>query len=177
MEIVKRTLEQTDDEMLDDTIGTIVMHSKINSDLDEQLFNHQLLNFYRAKEKYDESKGMKFNTFLNMYLASRKIDYIRDNKQEEVDTVSLDREEMYFIPDTTDTERDIIIRESLQKVMEIIDEVFTDRQEFIFTETVFNERSLRDIAKDLDIGKSHVHNIYHDCIDIIKDEIGGVLYE
>lgn len=169
MQIVTETLKQTDDRLLLEHIGTVIRYSKITNQINEDLFNKQLINFFKAKENYDKTNAAKFNTYLSTVLKSRMLNFIRDRKHNMVDykidtannELTMGQEYLESIIDrTADVERQYIIKEDLNKIEKII-ETLCDRSQYIINMRIDTDMTFQDISDRLDISKQRVNQIYN----------------
>ena len=167
------------DNKLKNNIGTIIQYSKISGNFNDDLFNEQLLNFYKAKKRYNKARGANFNTFLHTFLKSRMLNYIRDKKYNMVDNqmdkneneISLGKDYLEQIASNQDIENDYIKNELIKDINTIINKL-DDRKRYIINERIYSDKTFRELGEELDISKQAVRQLYMKSLKKIKRELG-----
>lgn len=172
MLIIDVTLEQTNDDLLKKNIGTIIKHSMLNGQIDEDLFNVQLENFYNVKEEFDETMGVKFNTFLYTYLKNMKSNYIRDNSVNDDSEVALTDELKRQLKSGVDLEKELIQNETAKLIMEEIEKL-SEKEQYVLKERIFNSKTLKEIGEEIGYSKQGVRRMYNRKICKIREELEG----
>ena len=165
---VSLTYQQTSNKKLKKNFGIIVNNSKISGTVNNDLFNEQLLNFYKALEKFDNNKGTKFSTFLHTYLKSRRSNYIRDNFNN--DEIELKKEFLEQIPDNTDIEGGFIKQEKSNEIMNEIENL-DKKGKYILEQRIFNESTFKEISQKLNCSSQNIRQIYYNRVKKIRQRV------
>ena len=80
--MLEEQIIKNSNELIKENYGSIVLCSKIDGRIDEDLFNENLSKMYEVKGKFNQDKS-KFNTFLTKCLYNNRTNYLRDNLNEE----------------------------------------------------------------------------------------------
>lgn len=163
---VALTYQQADED-LRENFGLIVKTSKINGEISNDLFNLQLLNYYKAKEKYNKNRNTKFSTYLYTYLNSRRLNYIRDNSTDEV---SLEKDFLEQLPSQTNIEKEYIQKEKSKSILKEINKL-DNKGKFIVKQRIFNEKTFKEIANQLNCSPQNVNQIYKNRVKKIRKRV------
>lgn len=158
MQIVSLTIRQTDDKLLIRNIKSIVKYSKINGRLSNDLFNEQLMTYYKAKKDYQSSAVAKFNTFLTTYLKNARSNYIRDQIND--DEIQTKQEYIGMIPDKHEVEKDYFKKQESNKILDIID-TLDEKGQYILKERIFGTRTLSEIGEVYNCSAENIRQIYN----------------
>ena len=157
---------------VEEYIGIIVKYSKINNSLNPDLFNEQLMTYFKAKSDYDFSRNANFKTFLTTNLRNNLSNFIRDNLSDNM--VSYDNEFLNFIEDSRkNTEKDLIDKEIVKKVLREINKL-TFKKRYILKQRIFASKSYKEIGDFLDVSKQAVWGLYKREISKLKRKFGGI---
>jgi len=158
MQIVSLTIRQTDDKLLIRNIGSVVKYSKINGKLSNDLFNEQLMTYYKAKKDYEKGFDTRFNTLLITYLKNARSNYIRDQINE--DEIQTKQEYIEMIPDKHEVEKDYFKKEESNKILDVID-TLDERGQYILKERIFGTKTLSEIGEVYNCSAENIRQIYN----------------
>ena len=169
MQIVSLTIRQTDDKLLIRNIGSIVKYSKINGELSNDLFNEQLMTYYKAKKDYEKGFDTRFNTLLITYLKNARSNYIRDQINE--DEIQTKQEYIEMIPDKHEVESDYFKKQESNKILDVID-TLDERGQYILKERIFGTKTLSEIGEVYNCSAENIRQIYNRRLKKVRKLLG-----
>lgn len=169
MQIVSLTIRQTDDKLLIRNIGSIVKYSKINGELINDLFNEQLMTYYKAKKDYEKGFDTRFNTLLITYLKNARSNYIRDQIIE--GEIQTKQEYIEMIPDKHMVEKDYFKREESNKILDVIG-TLDERGQYILKERIFGTKTLSEIGEVYNCSAENIRQIYNRRLRKVRKLLG-----
>lgn len=140
-----------------------VNNQEISKDITQEIF----ISMLRSITSY-ETKKASFKTWLYKIASNKIIDYYR-SKNYKYTTKIVGIEEI-DISDTKDIEAEIIHKEHIKEIIDILNNLESNIQQ-IFRLKVFGEMTFKEISEILEISESTVKTKYYSTIKKIKKEL------
>lgn len=140
-----------------------VNNQEISKDITQEIF----ISMLRSITNY-EIKKASFKTWLYKIASNKIIDYYR-SRNYKYTTKIVDIEEI-DISDTKDIEAEIIQKEHIREIIDIVNKLESNIQQ-IFRLKVFGEMTFKEISEILEISESTVKTKYYSTIKKIKKEL------
>lgn len=166
--IVKETVKSCNE--IKEYIGIIVKYSKINNQLDPDLFNEQLLNYFESKNRFNQERQASFKTYLTTNLRNNLSNFIRDNLNDE--EVVYNDEFLMFIEDNKkDTEQSFIRSELAEEILEEINSL-DFKKRYIVKQRIFAGKTFKEIGEYFCNSKQNIAQLYEKTVSKLQQKFG-----
>ena len=162
--MLEEQIIKNSNELIKENYGSIVLCSKIDGRIDEDLFNKNLSKMYEVRSKFNQDKS-KFNTFLTKCLYNNRTNYLRDNLNEE--EIPVKKEQLNRFQDSLNISADVEKNELIDKITSYLYELRSiDRKAFEYR--VYDNYSFREIGEILNISKQGACKKYYKVLKLIR---------